>query len=206
VSNANPNIKQTQIVRGSVASLAQQRFCTWRKATCSFSLLAQRKRTKRKGPRRLARCAGSLRFSAPAGVLRRDILVPRRTRRIPAAPLRADPAVSCDARRRQRDLKPHDQFPLYYMYCQVGDAHPTNPNGNRILHQNPFCCAEHRSPLRLRPVRGRQGCRPSFVGPGMARRKTPAKGEERRVPRRGATAGWPFLWFVSFGHTKEMNT
>jgi hypothetical protein len=115
-----------------------------------FLCLSKEKRRKERTPDDLALRA-SLRFSDPAGVLRRDILVPRRTRRIPAAPLRAIPTGSCDARRRQRDWKtPRLSSMLSHA---IAGRIPILKNPTEIESGSPFpfCCAEHRSPLRLRP-------------------------------------------------------
>jgi hypothetical protein len=65
----------------------------WQKAACNFSLLAQRKVTKRKGPGCFAGFAGSLRFSESEGFSDGPSLARQRTRDIPVAPLRAIPPI-----------------------------------------------------------------------------------------------------------------
>jgi hypothetical protein len=81
---------------------------------------------------------------------------------------------------------------LQFLRCSAastGKNKNQNPRIPVLGFSIPWCCTEHRSPLRKRPAGARQGRRASFAGPGMARRKTPAKDEERRVPRRGAIQG-----------------
>jgi hypothetical protein len=101
-----------------------------------FFCVAKRNEPKKRPPDDLALRA-SLRFSAPEGVLRRDILVPRRTRRIPAAPLRADPTGSCDARRRQRDWKNPTTILRVLDAMSVANTRSAKSNGNRIWHPVP---------------------------------------------------------------------
>jgi hypothetical protein len=135
--------------------------------------------------------------------------------------------------------KPRDCPTCCSIHGQKGNIHPAKSNGSRIWHPSPFCCAEHRSRLWIRPAGGgrdpvggtpgagvgrsarHQQCRlsrpcarlrkklrsrepgatgmpPVFRGPGMARRKTPVKDEERREPEgRNSRAAFllvTFLW------------
>jgi hypothetical protein len=79
--------------------------------------------------------------------------------------------------------KPHDHPRMLFRAMQCGQCPPyKKSNGNRIWHPNPFCCAEHRSPLRIRPEGERQGCRSSFAGQGWP---------VERPPQRTRSAGYP---------------
>jgi hypothetical protein len=66
----------------------------------------------------------------------------------------------------------------------------------------------HRAPESFveRPAGARQGRRAFFAGPGMARRKIPAKDEERRASRRDETQGVLSFGSVFFAQAKKMNT
>ena len=158
---------------------SQRLFWIWA-AGCVFIFFARPKKTnQKKGRPTIWPCGLPCASRNRRGSIYGTSLCRRSTRRILAAPLQADPSNSCDARRHRRDWR---------------------------WGFRPLCGAEHRRPLWKWPNGGRQGCRPSGAGPRRARRQTPAKAEERRAPRRGATSGGPFFWFVFFGQAKKMNT
>ena len=104
--------------------------------------------------------------------------------------------LRCSART-QRDLKTPQPSPPQFPAPQVAAMPIQQKTSESEPHTlNPFCCAEHRSRLWIRPAGERQGCRSSFVGPGMARRKTPTNDEEHRAPEgRNNRAAFSFVSF-----------
>jgi hypothetical protein len=78
-------------------------------------------------------------------------------------------------------------------------------NGLGVATHNTVYSAEHRSPERIRPVRGRQGSRPSSAGQGRPVGRAPNGTRSAGHPQ-GGILGCLFLSPISFGQAKEIGS
>jgi len=75
---------------------------------------------------------------------------------------------------------------------------PSDGNGGAFL--SPSAAPSTAGFERNSPLGASYGCGALHAGAGKPLQATPFKPEERR---KQATAGWPFLWILSFGQAKE---
>jgi hypothetical protein len=165
----------------------------WRKAACNFSLLVQRKVTKRKDPLRFARFAGSLRFSPSLALTQ--------TRSLRSLKQGfAFPNEGCDARLHRRD-KSQKRKPsaLIISLCHAGlvpassksliplDSGIRRNDGNLVFCLSfPSALAEHRRDFAIERAVSK---RPKGASLASAQNTEERKGP--RVARRGI--GGPFF-------------
>ena len=89
------------------------------------------------------------------------------------------------------------------VHGRANGAEGTAQIRDRLGFLIPFCCAEHRRTLWIRPAGERQGCRSSVVGTGVPSTDPHKDRGAQGIPEGDDTVGCHFFSSLFFGQAKK---